>query len=54
MTGPPEGPPPCPFCRESERVTLVAPIGGQIITAQWRCEACGSYYEAIRSEFDLP
>jgi hypothetical protein len=22
-----------------------------MITAQWRCEACGSYFEALREEF---
>ena len=23
-----------------------------MITAQWRCEACGSYFEALREEFE--
>jgi hypothetical protein len=26
--------------------------GGQIITSQWRCRACSSYFEALREEFD--
>jgi len=43
----------CPFC-DSERVVRVAQWGGQIITAQWRCEACNSYFEAIREEFEEP
>jgi hypothetical protein len=43
--------PDCPFCgaRDAERVGL---YGGQIITAQWRCCACGSYFEALREDFD--
>jgi hypothetical protein len=28
--------------------------GGQIITSQWRCGACGSYFEAIREDLDTP
>jgi ribosomal protein L37AE/L43A len=42
--------PACPFCdaRESERV---AQFGSQILTAQWRCRACGSYFEAVRDDF---
>jgi hypothetical protein len=34
--------------RDAERV---GQWGGQIITAQWRCRACGSYFEAIRDDF---
>ena len=41
----------CPFC-ESEDVERVGQWGGQIITAQWRCRACGSYFEAVREDFD--
>jgi uncharacterized Zn finger protein len=41
----------CPFC-ESQDVELVAPWGGQIITCQMRCRTCGSYFEAIREEFE--
>ena len=45
------GSPACPFCgaRTAERV---GQWGGQIITSQWRCATCGSYYEALRDEFD--
>jgi transposase-like protein len=49
----------CPFC-ESADTERVAQWGGQMITAQWRCRACGSYFEAIRDELgdqaaaDLP
>lgn len=42
--------PACPFCgaRDSE---LVSRFGGQIITAQWQCSACRSYFEALRDDF---
>jgi len=43
--------PACPFC-DSAAVELVSPWGGQIITAQWRCLACSSYFEAVRDAFD--
>ncbi len=43
--------PACPFCG-SAAVERVAQWGGQIITAQWRCRACGSYFEAVREDFD--
>jgi hypothetical protein len=41
----------CPFC-DSARVEQVSRWGGQIITSQWRCLACGSYFEAVREDFD--
>ncbi len=41
----------CPFC-SSAQVERVAQWGGQIITAQWRCNACNSYFEAVRDDFD--
>ena len=43
--------PACPFCASAD-CELVAQFGGQIITAQWRCRACGSYFEALRAEFE--
>jgi sarcosine oxidase delta subunit len=41
--------PACPHCdaRSAERV---GQWGGQLITAQWRCGACGTYFEALREE----
>jgi hypothetical protein len=45
--------PTCPFCG-AEAVEQVALWGGQIITSQWRCLPCGSYFEAIRADFDEP
>jgi hypothetical protein len=43
--------PACPFCAAAE-AERVAQWGGQIITSQWRCGACGSYFEALREDFD--
>ncbi len=44
--------PACPYCRERERIRLLSAVGGQLITAQWHCDACNSYFEAVRSDFD--
>jgi transposase-like protein len=41
----------CPFCGADE-VERVAQWGGQIITSQWRCQACNSYFEAVREDFE--
>jgi hypothetical protein len=43
----------CPFC-DANDLEQVGRWGGQMITAQWRCRACGSYFEAIRDAFDEP
>ena len=45
--------PDCPFC-DAGAVERVSQWGGQIITAQWRCRACNTYFEAVREEFDDP
>jgi len=45
------GAPSCPFCGAGA-VERVGQWGGQIITAQWRCQACSSYFEAVREDFD--
>jgi acyl-CoA thioester hydrolase len=45
--------PECPFCGASA-VERVGQWGGQIITAQWRCQGCGAYFEAVREDFDDP
>ena len=42
----------CPFCGSPE-TELVSPFGGQIITSQQRCRSCGTYFEAVRADFDL-
>jgi ribosomal protein L37AE/L43A len=43
--------PACPFCGAAT-VERVAQWGGQIITSQWRCRACNTYFEAVREDFD--
>lgn len=43
--------PTCPFC-EARDVERIAQWGGQMITSQWRCGACRSYFEALRDEFE--
>jgi transposase-like protein len=45
--------PDCPFC-SAKAVERIGQWGGQIITAQWRCHACDSYFEALREDFDDP
>jgi transposase-like protein len=45
------GTPACPFCG-AQTAERVGQWGGQIITSQWRCVACGSYFEAVRDDFD--
>jgi hypothetical protein len=45
--------PACPFCGAAS-VERVGAWGGQIITAQWRCRACNTYFEALREDFDDP
>ena len=41
-----------PVLRRRRSVERVGQWGGQIITSQWRCRACGSYFEALRDDFD--
>jgi ribosomal protein L37AE/L43A len=45
--------PACPFCG-STAAQRVAQWAGQMITAQWRCVTCDSYFEAVREDFDSP
>jgi transposase-like protein len=45
--------PTCPSCGAAA-VERVGQWGGQIITAQWRCRACHTYFEAVRDDFDDP
>jgi hypothetical protein len=43
-------PPSCPFCGAGA-AKRVGQWGGQIITSQWRCTSCNSYFEAVRDDF---
>jgi transposase-like protein len=40
----------CPFC-DSAETERIGQWGGQIITSQWRCHGCGSYFEALREDY---
>ena len=40
----------CPFC-DSPDVEVVSAWGGQLMTAQMRCRACNSHFEAVRDDF---
>src|ERR687884_601460 len=41
----------CPFC-EAENAELISLFGSQLLTSQYRCRECGSYFEAIRRDED--
>jgi acyl-CoA thioester hydrolase len=43
--------PTCPFCGAGT-AERVGQWGGQLITEQWRCTGCDSYFEAIRGDVD--
>ena len=40
-----------PVLRLGARSNASRQWGGQIITAQWRCGACNSYFEAVRDDY---
>jgi transposase-like protein len=42
--------PACPFCGSGE-VERIGQWGAQLITSQWRCRDCGSYFEALREDY---
>ncbi|GAC1330222.1 MAG: hypothetical protein NVSMB2_28930 [Chloroflexota bacterium] len=37
----------CPFCDQSGS-ELISLFGSQLLTSQYRCTECGSYFEAVR------
>jgi hypothetical protein len=39
----------CPFCAAA-RVELVSLFGSQLLLSQYRCLACGSYFEGLRED----
>jgi transposase-like protein len=39
----------CPFCHTTQ-VQLISLFGSQLLTSQYRCQACGSYFEALRED----
>jgi transposase-like protein len=40
---------PCPFCKAA-LAELVSLFGSQLLLSQYRCTACGSYFEGLRSD----
>jgi transposase-like protein len=40
----------CPFC-EADRPELVSQFGSQLLFSQYRCRACGSYFEGLHDEY---
>ena len=40
----------CPFC-DADRPELLSQFGSQLLFSQFRCRACGSYFEGLRDDF---
>jgi transposase-like protein len=43
--------PDCPHCGSPE-VQRIGIFGGQLMTSQWQCKGCASYFEVLREDFD--
>ncbi len=39
----------CPFCR-ADAAQLISLFGSQLLLSQYRCAACGSYFEGLRED----
>lgn len=39
----------CPFC-DADNAQLISLFGSQLLLSQYRCRACGTYFEAVREE----
>ena len=39
----------CPFCRADD-ARLISLFGSQLLLSQYRCVACGSYFEGLRDD----
>ena len=39
----------CPFCNATT-AELVSLFGSQLLLSQYRCTACGSYFEGLRED----
>jgi hypothetical protein len=39
----------CPFC-DADKAELISLFGSQLLLSQYRCRACGSYFEGVREE----
>jgi hypothetical protein len=45
--------PRCPHCHAADS-DVISLFGTQAMTLQYRCRACGTCYEALKYEDDLP
>jgi transposase-like protein len=43
----------CPFCAATS-ATLISQFGSQLLLSQYRCTACGSYFEGLRQDRNDP
>ena len=39
----------CPFC-DADRPELISLFGSQLLLSQYRCRACGTYFEGLRED----
>ena len=39
----------CPFC-DADYPQLVSQFGSHLLFSQYRCRACGSYFEGLRDD----
>lgn len=39
----------CPFCGTQD-AQVISLFGSQLLTSQYRCHACGSYFEGLRED----
>jgi len=39
----------CPFCAATS-ATLISLFGSQLLLSQYRCTACGAYFEGVRED----
>jgi transposase-like protein len=37
----------CPFC-DADKPELISQFGSQLLLSQYRCRACGTYFEGLR------
>jgi transposase-like protein len=43
----------CPFC-EADHPELISLFGSQLLFSQYRCRACGTYFEGLREDREEP
>ena len=43
----------CPFC-DADKPQLISLFGSQLLFSQYRCGACGTYFEGLREDREEP